>query len=174
MALVLGLIVVFNLSAPVFATDIQSSKGQEKSYYGYTFSERMLPNGDYEICSYYNGVLHKQYTLSEGSKEIEVESKSLIPGEERKSSSYTIPGATAYYPASAPLLRAERWASLGFINYKNQPSLGNVRIQMMAYGNNETKQLPLNVQSNTFFDDVAVFKFYSRYTYPGVKNYSSY
>ena len=152
LSLSMALIMVFTLCAPASALGIiEEDISMQEPIYGYTFIETKLANGNVELRSYYNGEFQKKYTIQPGAMTILVESAA-------SDEPYTINSAVSVMrtvPAVAP--NAERWAACGYINYNEHVTKGEVRAYVMAYGNSETKEVPLNVQESTPIDNVVAF-----------------
>lgn len=149
LSLSLALIMVITLCAPASALGIiEEDTSMQNPMYGYTFIETELPDGNVEIRSYYNGEFRKKYTIRPGETTILVEraaSGETYAINSAESVARIVPAASTY---------AERWASCGYINYADHSITGEVRAYVMAYGNNEMVELPLDVQASSPFDDV--------------------
>lgn len=150
LSLCLVLVMALTLCTPAFANEVSC----QEPMYGYTFVETELPNGDVEIRSYYNGEFQKKYT-------IQLKKATILVERATSGETYTINSAESVARivprASAYLERAEQWASCGYINYSTHLTLGKVKAYVMAYGNSETTELPLNVKKSSPFDDIVVF-----------------
>lgn len=151
---ILCIAMCMSLAIPAFAVDKADEENNKESFFGYTFTEQMLANGDWVIESYYNGQIQKRYTIVCGDDNILVENKS----EQVQKENYTIPkvNTSTTYNVVTNDARAEQWAHKGYINYSPTTSSypGTVRAYIMAYGNSKTTTLPLEVKKNTPFDDV--------------------
>lgn len=149
-SLFLTLILVSSLCVPALATDVQTPLRSTASYYGYTFTESFDSDGNCTIFSYYNGQLQKKYTIEQGKDFIRVDK--MDSGIWKIT--YTLESANK---RSSIVPMADRWASAGNIYYNESDTVGTVNAIMMAYGSNRTVEIPLDVEEDTPFDDVAVF-----------------
>ncbi len=147
-SLFLALAMCLGLCVPAFAADTKSVNNTGNSYFGYTFSETRLENGDYVFTSYYEGEIQKRYTINAHNPNIYVQN--LADNAQR--SNYILQRPEIAVPQNET--RAERWASLGFINYKTHVSLGDVRVYVMTYGSQRESSIPVEAPKNSFFDDV--------------------
>lgn len=153
-SLISALAICLSLCVPAFAAGVEKNINGDASVFGYTFVERDLMDGRYEIDSYYNGEHQKTYTIKKGSTDIYVE----IVGSSKEAGArtnnvYVIHG---FENQSEPLIspQAERWGSLGYINYKNSAILGDIRAYLMSYGTSVHARRVVEAPAETPVDDL--------------------
>ena len=155
---ILALVMCMSLCAPAFATEIIESEDEVKlqtaDFYGYTFTEMQLANGDYVICSFYEGQPQKCYTIPKNGGDILVE----YVGRSETSGNYTIERPQIVWhevePLSAEAVAANRWAYLGWINYEDHPLAGTVRGQVSCNGTTRRAADDIDEPKNTLLDDM--------------------
>jgi len=152
-ALALAIVTIFSISSPVAAAEIKGSGSEGASCFGYTFTERNLGDGRYEMDSYYKGEYQKTYTIEKGNPKIYVEIKGpSAAAEEQTRNVYVIQGVEIQN-AQGISPQAERWASLGYINYNNHALAGDIKAYLMTYGTNMHAKREISVKADTPFDD---------------------
>lgn len=153
-AIVLLLSVLISSTLSCLATNRANASTVD---YGYTFAEDQLDDDTYVLFSYYQGTLRKKYTISRYSPTISVQVfDPQLSNIERVATTYTIESAVSN-DDQAVQPYAERWASVGYINYRNHVGAGDVRAYTMAYGNNTMKQQLVRAKSGDALDDIVSF-----------------